>query len=468
MKLILFIHGLGGDRATWGRFEELIAQDSAFDSSYKVEFYEYKTSLLHIKGILPFFGRIGKALAILAPKLPKIQDVAQLLRSDIESKYSEYHSIYLAVHSMGGLVALKYITHALNHNHHLKIKKLLLFDVPSHGSHLAHISALYRHTQIIQLDKSSDFLDDLNNSNEFKTIEKALQVQCLICQEDIVVDKASAKAHYSDVYELNKTHSSITKPVDSRDESYLFFRNFMLDRCYSGQNQEAFVENIVSNLSNEIYVLLHQKGTHIASIVDALQSQTKQRFKEHFYHFVTPQNTTKAKYYHTLGTLIHQAIKNATEFQEAMGEIAKNNKVLLYINNFEDNSSAQASEMATAIRNLKDTYPNFHAILIGKAKLAQMSYQSDSLLSPLNNAIKKIFPNNAEPIPNDIRFIINALESYEKEELREYLNREHIGDFDINDRLKMKLFWSNIVSKNSKDKLCWSSEETKEILKSVL
>ncbi|MCH9739824.1 MAG: alpha/beta hydrolase [Epsilonproteobacteria bacterium] len=312
-KLILFIHGLGGDKETWGNFETIIQEDTSFDSSYKVEFYEYNTALLIAKGILPHLGWGGKLLSLVFKDKPKIQDVARLLRSDIDHEYSGYEDIYLVVHSMGGLVALKYLVDELNHEKPIKIKKLLLYDVPHRGSHLAKISSVYKHTQVLQLDKSSDFLDALTNAHEFKTIEDRLEVKCMSCQDGVVVDKASAQAHYKNVYELERTHTSIVKPENRKDIVYRAFREFMVEK-----GDDAFIERIFNNLSNEIFVLLHQKHTHIAPQVATIQSKSAKLFKEHFYHFVTP-DTSKTKYYEKLGKLIGAEIKNATEFEEAMG-----------------------------------------------------------------------------------------------------------------------------------------------------
>lgn len=462
-KLILFIHGLGGDKETWGNFETIIKEDKSFDSSYKVEFYEYNTALLIAKGILPHLGWGGKLLSFFFKNKPKIQDVAKLLKTDIDHEYNEYEEIYLVVHSMGGLVSLKYLVDELNHNKPLKVKKLLLYDVPHKGSHFAKLSSFYKHAQILQLDKSSDFLDALTNINEFKTIEDKIEVKCISCLDGKIVDKASAQAHYKNVYELERTHTSIVKPVNSEDIVYKTFQKFMVEK-----STDTFIENIFSNLSNEIFVLLHQKHTHIAPQVATIQSKSSKLFKEHFYHFVTP-NTSKTKYYEKLGALIGTAIKNATEFEEEMGAIAQKHKLLLYIDNFERNSEERALELSTAIRKLKNNHPNFHAILIGQEKLAKMVYRTDSTLSPLQNSIKKVFPNNGKIEYTNLAALVRALNPHEREWLQDYLESDNIGDFDLGDELKMKLFWCNIVTKQgSNDKLVWKDKETQNLFRELM
>jgi len=230
-----------------------------------------------------------------------------------------------------------------------------------------------------------------------------------------------------------------------------------------------FVDEIINNLSNEVYVLLHQKHTHIAPLVETIYAKVKERFKQHFYHFITPhQDSDKQGYYTKLGEVFGASIVDATQFQEALGKIAHEHQILLYINNFENNSHERASELSTAIRNLKDAYPNFHAILIGKEQLANMCYRGNATLSPLNNSIKKVFPNNATLEPTNIISLIKTLSHYDKKFLAEYLDSVHLGYFDIADSLKMRLFWCNILNKNADDKLYWKDTKALEVIRELI
>jgi hypothetical protein len=64
---------------------------------------------------------------------------------------------------MGGLVARKYLYDMLKSNSNkLQIKKLMLYAVPNNGSDWAKFSTLYKHEQIAQLDRDSDFIQHLN------------------------------------------------------------------------------------------------------------------------------------------------------------------------------------------------------------------------------------------------------------------------------------------------------------------
>jgi hypothetical protein len=113
-KLILLVHGLGGSEETWGEFPKLIQKDEAF-KGYEVKHFTYKTSLWRIQSasslsskvvslLFPqsIASKVLSALSLTAPqsKLPKIQHIANLLKSDIEELYYGYDEIYLITHSM--------------------------------------------------------------------------------------------------------------------------------------------------------------------------------------------------------------------------------------------------------------------------------------------------------------------------------------------------------------------------------
>jgi hypothetical protein len=56
-KLILFIHGLGGDsRKTWGKFPVLIEKDNDLSKNYYIGYYSFPTSLFR----LPFQKKYPK------------------------------------------------------------------------------------------------------------------------------------------------------------------------------------------------------------------------------------------------------------------------------------------------------------------------------------------------------------------------------------------------------------------------
>jgi triacylglycerol esterase/lipase EstA (alpha/beta hydrolase family) len=114
-KLLLFVHGLGGSGTeTWRSrpgvgFAELIAEDKLIADQFDVAFYQYPTSLFWLR----FFGRT-----------PKIQELAEGLRTQIDVLYSRYSSIVLVCHSLDGLIARLYLINEVKHQRPVKVGKL--------------------------------------------------------------------------------------------------------------------------------------------------------------------------------------------------------------------------------------------------------------------------------------------------------------------------------------------------------
>lgn len=232
--------------------------------------------------------------------------------------------------------------------------------------------------------------------------------------------------------------------------------------------EKLFLVNIFDIIKSEIVVLLHQKHTHISQMVEEIYKEAKNNYN--FYHFVTPTTKNRGEYYQRLGELFGITIKDSTEFVDKLSTILENQKILLYINNFEDNTKPRAKELATAIRTLRNCYGNrFNAIIIGQEKLAKMTYNTNSTLSPLNNAIKYTFPNNAQLEYNNIKAFWDSLDTLAKKHIIKHIEYDDIGMFDINDPLINQLFWQNIGTKKIDDnRLYWKDNDTKNIFRELM
>ena len=247
-QLLLFVHGLGGAaEATWrdGRrpgFPEFIGADGALRDFADVAFFEYPTSLLR----LPF-----------TRTPPRIRDLAEGLRSQIEVRYPDYKSIALVCHSLGGLVARKYLIEEVKRDKELRVNKLLLFAVPNNGSGLAGIAKYisWRHNQLIQLCHDSELIEELNSDWSLLNMSDRVKVRYIVAGQDTVVDKQSAIGQWGNQNidsVLDCNHVSVVKPRSPKDMSYLLFRRFVLGPVpvflsVGGgrtEDQEAFVKVI--------------------------------------------------------------------------------------------------------------------------------------------------------------------------------------------------------------------------------
>jgi len=223
-RLILFVHGLGGTgEATWRRrgcpgFPELVKLDKPLQNEADVAFFQYPTSLYRLP---------------LTRKALRIRDLAEGLRSEIELRYSEYKSIALVCHSLGGLVARKYLIEEAMRESELRVDKLLLFAVPNHGAGLASIAKYvsWRNNQLVQLCRNSELIEELHSDWTNLNLDTQVQVRYVIAGQDRVVDKQSAINQWgnSNVDSiLDAGHTSVVKPQVTTDLAYLIFRRFVL------------------------------------------------------------------------------------------------------------------------------------------------------------------------------------------------------------------------------------------------
>lgn len=219
-KLIIFIHGLNGNKKSWGHFPDLILNDKDLSKEFEVNHFEYKTNLIGF----PFTSKISK-----------LQDLAAALATEIKTKYSDYDQIILICHSMGGLIAKKYILDDYKKNNNSIIKKIVLFSCPNNGAFLAYFGSIlniFRH-HLPQLKSNSDFIDQLQEDWYTFDIESILPVRYIFGLKDRVVNKLSAKGIWGNqqFYPFkDKGHIDIIKPQSSEDEIFLYTKKILLNR----------------------------------------------------------------------------------------------------------------------------------------------------------------------------------------------------------------------------------------------
>lgn len=144
--LLLFIHGLGGDSTTWGSFPDLLKSDPTLKEIIDLEFYRYPSKTIR----LPW-----------SKQSIRIQDLSRALRTELGVRFKAYSDVIVIAHSMGGVIAQKYIVDELKEKLELRVKGLVLFAVPTAGAQLAGWGDLisFRHRHLKQLRKESDLLE---------------------------------------------------------------------------------------------------------------------------------------------------------------------------------------------------------------------------------------------------------------------------------------------------------------------
>lgn len=226
-SLLLFVHGLGGDAtSTWkmrgtAGLPDLVKQVPALAAEYAIETWKFPTT------ILPF------PLHVFFSK-PRIQILARALKTQIDlfcTKHS-VKSVVLVCHSMGGLIARRYLVDEFELRNPIKVRKLLLYDVPNNGAELANLAEFlgwWKHPQISQLCASSDFIDGLNNSWRQFRLSEQICIRYVAATGQTVVKAGSAIPVFGEVdsHTISGNHLSIVKPAGATDPTATLLLEFL-------------------------------------------------------------------------------------------------------------------------------------------------------------------------------------------------------------------------------------------------
>jgi pimeloyl-ACP methyl ester carboxylesterase len=221
-KVVVFIHGLGGKAIdTWEAFPDLCRGDADLGRSVQIDLYEYPTGFFAI----PFIGK----------KFCTIQDLAEGLRTYVDHKLSQFREIVLVCHSLGGLVARKYVLNEVLARRDLRVRRMLFYATPHRGAALANLAGAisWRHGQLRQLCRNSDFLQELNDTWALQKVDKIITRGFVVGGQDRVVDRESGKFEDGDENLTVcpfKGHRSLVKPDSPSDLAFLIFKHFVLGR----------------------------------------------------------------------------------------------------------------------------------------------------------------------------------------------------------------------------------------------
>lgn len=224
---VVFVHGLGGAATkTWGQFLELIRGDRAL-GAWKTATYSYPSSIF----AHPFF------------KLPRIQLIADGLRSELNSRHAA-SDLVLVCHSLGGLVARRYLVDEVEAGSSLRVKQLVLFATPNDGAGLAQVARYIApwNRQLLQICRDSDFLERLNADWFRLNMDNLVEVRCIVGGRDGAVSEYSAKGLWGkDRVEtvIDAKHRDIVKPIDTADLRFRLLKDALVASRTSGIKRSA-------------------------------------------------------------------------------------------------------------------------------------------------------------------------------------------------------------------------------------
>lgn len=281
-SLIVFIHGLNGGVDTWSyskevSFPSLIAKNKSMQTAYDIACFNYFSTFTNTYGNAKGWAkRLFSSLKKKQKNLP-VDEIAELLRTELEVNLSDYDNIIFVAHSMGGLIAKACILKQLEEEQVSSVKGFISLAVPHSGAKIANIGGLIsKNVQLVDLGLLSDTVDDL--TRKWIHTPNTPKTKYIYAANDIYVDKKSALAIDSikkDSRAVDEDHSSICKPMDTTQTIYQAVLKDISDfeqHFFSILPLENFIDN--NQFDTQLFVI----KMVLADIHDAIQGHAKEYF----------------------------------------------------------------------------------------------------------------------------------------------------------------------------------------------
>lgn len=283
-NLILFIHGFTGGHETWRHpgmesFPEMLLKDPEVAEKFDVATFLYYTKLLNL------FSKVGNVSKIIKKLFKKshqqiknntsIDEIANLLRTEIRFKLQEYENIIVIAHSMGGLIAKSCIVKDIQESMPTKIKLFISLAVPHMGVEYASFGKLISNNiQIGELAPLNKLIHDINDAWLKTTIRP--NTKYFYGTQDNLVAKTSAvpmDKEISDAISVDENHVSICKPENSENTTFVAVKDLILSYINNYSGSSPFeIQKLPDHKSydDELFVLkLIVADIHNSSIKNA-------------------------------------------------------------------------------------------------------------------------------------------------------------------------------------------------------
>ncbi len=177
--LVLFIHGFTGTaKDTWKKWLLAINSDDTL-REYRADTYSYQTAIFELPvGI----------------RLPSIDELALGLLTEIDSRHLKSRRIVLVCHSMGGLVARKFLLSLAQQGLATERYSLLMFGTPNSGALLPRMAAKagLKPKQLSSMGLGDDFIPTLNQGWHDLGLADRINVRYVVGGGDQIVTPSSA------------------------------------------------------------------------------------------------------------------------------------------------------------------------------------------------------------------------------------------------------------------------------------
>ena len=281
-NLIIFLHGFIGGEKTWVKedkkrpFIDLILKDNEINKNFDIGIFQYHSELLN------FFPRTKKIIGLFSKSKQKknlpINKISNLLESQLKYSFPHYKNIILIGHSMGGLVAKRFILDDIEANTSTRVKLYVSLATPHSGSNLATYGKnIINNFQIEDLSPLSESISAMNDEwVKCKQLPKRLYAQG--SYDDIVpqVSSVAFDRENQEIIYCDDDHFSIITPNEKSvvvDAIVIELKVLLRDEeIKSIKNDTRFVDE--GQYDEEIFVL----KMLMAEIHKTLMNGSKQAF----------------------------------------------------------------------------------------------------------------------------------------------------------------------------------------------
>jgi uncharacterized alpha/beta hydrolase family protein len=266
-NLIIFIHGFIGGKETWIREDgaksilDYLKEDITINSIYDFAVFDYYTEFTH---------KIDKAKAIIArlfgrktnpTKNIDVENIAQMLKTEIKYLDKDIKNIVLIAHSMGGLVAKSMIIENILEKNKSNVNLYVSLAVPHRGSNLATFGKIiFSNPQLENLQPLNEKIHKMNEQ-WLQLSEKLPKTLYFQAKYDDIVPNIAAVSFDNRKVEVDYTdddHIGIVRPKQEND-IVLKSLKFHLFHLLSEKNNSTAFEISNSSFRNKYYEQIWQK-----------------------------------------------------------------------------------------------------------------------------------------------------------------------------------------------------------------
>ena len=212
--VVVFVHGIFGDRSTWGEqktsFPEMLTTDPSLVSTVDGFVFEYYS---------PKFGPASN-----------VSELAKQLKAAMEDHhvFEDHQRVAFLVHSMGGLIARRSLTLLSDPS---KVAMVYFYATPTNGADITSLASTISSSpqlkSMLPLDSNESLqqiADDWLSRPALRTIPSYCAYETLPTDGIFVVTQASARALCNRLPEaMTANHIEMVKPFSRTDPRYSRF-----------------------------------------------------------------------------------------------------------------------------------------------------------------------------------------------------------------------------------------------------